>query len=305
MLTTEVRLGSEVDSRVVALDWTREITEKKTNQKSASLLSRIGIGGKPSSTGKKKAPSRASKAKASSAAAAGKSKKKKPAPNLEERMEGVQGWMAEIEKRQRLTTYIGAGLAALALLLGIAALTLALINNSNGATQDDVDEINARLDRIQTEVKSATEEQLQSVSDSIATLQSQVQALEQSASTSGKGSKGAKGASGSGSSSGGGSAEQKSSTRAGLDSPKSGALRYSPDTLRAPAGEITITYLNPSPVPHNLTVSRNGKVLAKTRTLIKASASVTLSVSKGQYVFYCSISGHRKAGMQGDLIVGG
>lgn len=218
-------------------------------------------------------------------------------------MEGVQGWMAEIEKRQRLTTYIGAGVAAVALLIGIAALTIALINNSNGATKDDIDEINARLDRIQTEVKTATEEQLQSVSDSIATLQSQVQALEQSSTSSGKGSKGAKGASGS--SGGGGSAQKKSSTQAGLDSPKSGALRFSPDTLRAPAGEITITYLNPSPVPHNLTVSRKGKVLAKTRTLIKASASVTLDVTSGQYIFYCSIPGHRKAGMQGDLIVGG
>jgi len=218
---------------------------------------------------------------------------------MDERMEGVQGWMAEIEKRQRLMTYIGGGLAAVAILLGAAALTVALINNSNSASQQDVDEINARLDAIQLEVKAATEEQLQSVSNSIATLQSQVQALEQS-STSGKGNKGTKG-----STSNGSSPQQKSSTQAGVDSPKSGALRFSPDTLRALAGELTITYLNPSPVPHNLTISRNGKVLGKTKTLTKASASVTLNVSGGQYVFYCSVPGHRKAGMQGDLIIGG
>lgn len=214
-------------------------------------------------------------------------------------MEGVQGWMAEIEKRQRLTTYIGGGLVAVAILLGAAALTIALINNSNSASKQDVDEINARLDAIQLEVKSATEEQLQSVSDSIATLQSQVQALEQS-SSSGKGKNGKKG-----SASSGNSPQQKSSTQAGVDSPKSGALRFSPDTLRAPAGELTITYLNPSPVPHNLTVTRNGKVLGKTRTMTKASASVTVDISSGQYVFYCSVPGHRQGGMQGDLIVGG
>lgn len=215
-------------------------------------------------------------------------------------MEGVQGWMAEIERRQRLTTYIGGGLAALAILLGAAALTIALINNSNGATQEDVDEINARLDTIQTEVKSATEEQLQSVSDSIATLQSQVQALEQSPASQGKSGKGSKQ-----SASGGSSPQEKSSTQAGVSSPKSGALRYSPDTLRAPAGDLTITYLNPSPVPHNIAVSRKGKVLAKTKTLTKGSASLTIAVTAGQYVFYCTVPGHRQAGMQGDLIVGG
>lgn len=214
-------------------------------------------------------------------------------------MEGVQGWMAEIEKRQRLMAYIGGGLAAAAIILGIAALTLALINNSNGATQEDVDEINARLDVIQTEVKSATEEQLQSVSDSLTDLQSRVGALEQSPS----GTKGKKGTKDSGAS--GVAPQQKSSTQVGVDSPKSGALRYSPSTLRAPAGELTITYLNPSPVPHNLAVSRNGKVLGKTKVLTKGSASITIGVSAGQYVFYCTVPGHRQAGMQGDLIVGG
>lgn len=273
------------------LDRKREITEKKTKQKSASALSRFGIGKKagtePKAAAKKAAPK----------SAAGK---KKPAPNLEERMEGVQGWMAEIEKRQRLTTYIGGGLAAVAILLGAAALTLALINNSNGATQEDVDAINARLDAIQTEVKSATEQQLQSVSDSIATLQTQVQSLEQSSTSSGKDGKGSKN-----SASGGSSPQPKSSTQAGVSSPKNGMLRFSPDTLRAPAGDLTVTYLNPSPVPHNFAISRNGKILAKTKTLTKGSASVTLSVTAGQYVFYCTIPGHRKAGMQGDLIVGG
>jgi plastocyanin len=259
-------------------------------------LSRLGIGSKSSASASK--PS-SSKAKPSKKAAASKGKGKKPAPNLEERMEGVQGWMAEIEKRQRLMTYIGGGLAAAAIVLGIAALTLALINNSNGATQEDVDEINARLDVIQTEVKSATEEQLQSVSDSLTDLQGRVDALEQSPS----GTKNKKGTKGSGAS--GGAPEQKSSTQVGVDSPKSGALRYSPSTLRVPAGELTITYLNPSLVPHNLAVSRNGKVLGKTKVLTKGSASVTVDVGAGQYVFYCTVPGHRQAGMQGDLVVGG
>jgi hypothetical protein len=62
---------------------------------------------------------------------------------------------------------------------------------------------------------------------------------------------------------------------------------------------------DPSLVPHNLAVSRNGKVLGKTKVLTKGSASVTVDVSAGQYVFYCSVPGHRQAGMQGDLVVGG
>lgn len=212
--------------------------------------------------------------------------------------------MAEIEKRQRLTTIIGAAIGAVAILLGAAALALALIDRSQGATQEDIDAVNRRLDGIQAEVKRATEEQLQSVSESIAELRSEVEALQ----STGGGSAKKKGKNSKSSALPGAAApEIKSSAAvsASLSSPKNGALRYSPESLRVGAGQLTITYSNPSQMPHNLAVARGGKVKGKTRTFTKGSAKLTIDVSRGQYVFYCTIPGHRQAGMQGDLIVGG
>src|SRR3954447_25370046 len=47
---------------------------------------------------------------------------KTPEPNLQERMEGLQGWMAEIERKQARLTYFG----ALALLIAVGAAGAAL-----------------------------------------------------------------------------------------------------------------------------------------------------------------------------------
>ena len=246
-----------------------------------------------------------SKSKSGSTSKVPKGKGKRPAPNLNERLEGVQGWMAEIEKRQRLTTIIGAAIGVVAVLLGAAALTLALIDRNQGATQDDIDALNKRLDVIQVEVKRATEEQLQSVSDSIAQLRSEVEAMQ----SSGGGSTKKKGKNSKSSSSSSGAAaptiESSAAVSANLSSPKNGALRYSPESLRVGAGQLTITYSNPSQMPHNVTIARGGKVKGKTRTFTKGSAKLSIAVTAGQYVFYCTVPGHRQAGMQGDLIVGG
>lgn len=214
--------------------------------------------------------------------------------------------MAEIEKRQRLTTIIGAAVGAVAILLGAAALALALVNRSEGATQEDIDALNQRLDGIQTEVKSATEQQLQSVSDSIAELRSEVEALGSSGGKDGK-QKGKDSKSSETSPQSGAAPQVQSSPNvsASVSSPSNGALRYSPSTLRVGTGQLSIAYSNPSRMPHNLVVAKRGKVLGKTRVFTKGSATVSVRVRAGQYVFYCSVPGHRGAGMQGDLVVGG
>ena len=45
-----------------------------------------------------------------------------------ERMEGLQGWMAEIERKQERMTKFGGGAAILAVLLSGGALALGIIN---------------------------------------------------------------------------------------------------------------------------------------------------------------------------------
>jgi len=92
-----------------------------------------------------------------------------------------------------------------------------------------------------------------------------------------------------------------------VSSPADGGLSYSPDGLTAKPGNVTITYDNPSPVPHSIAVATaNGNVLGQVQPFTAGKQSVSLSnLAPGKYVFYCTVPGHREAGMQGNLTVGG
>jgi plastocyanin len=85
----------------------------------------------------------------------------------------------------------------------------------------------------------------------------------------------------------------------------SGALAYVQKTLTAPAGSDTFQFTNDSPVPHNLTFEKAGTAnqLGATKTFASGSASLTLTLAKGTYSYYCSVPGHEAAGMKGTLTV--
>ncbi|HET8757475.1 MAG TPA: plastocyanin/azurin family copper-binding protein [Solirubrobacteraceae bacterium] len=82
-----------------------------------------------------------------------------------------------------------------------------------------------------------------------------------------------------------------------------GALRF--DTTRAAvqSGRVTVELTNQSAVPHNVTIARDAKTLGATRTIADATDRLTLRLAPGDYVFFCSVPGHRQAGMEGTLTV--
>ena len=82
-----------------------------------------------------------------------------------------------------------------------------------------------------------------------------------------------------------------------------GELKYDTTSLTAKAGKVTITMANMSPLEHNVTVAEGGKVLGATPTFVGGSRTLTLTLKPGKYVFYCSVVGHRQAGMEGTLTV--
>ena len=90
-----------------------------------------------------------------------------------------------------------------------------------------------------------------------------------------------------------------------VSSPADGGLSYSPNGLQAQPGNVSISYSNPSPVPHSIAVATsNGNVLGQVQPFANGKQSVTLDdLAPGKYVFYCTVPGHREAGMQGDLTV--
>jgi plastocyanin len=93
------------------------------------------------------------------------------------------------------------------------------------------------------------------------------------------------------------------STKLSLAADPGGLLKYDTTGLRAKAGAVTITMTNMSPVEHNVTVASGSSVLGATPTFSGGSKTLTLNLKPGTYTFYCSVPGHRQAGMEGTLTV--
>ena len=81
-----------------------------------------------------------------------------------------------------------------------------------------------------------------------------------------------------------------------------GALAYEQTEVTAPAGDVTIEFDNPAPLGHDVVVEdADGNELARTEVISEDSATATGTFDAGDYVFYCSVSNHRDAGMEGTL----
>jgi plastocyanin len=102
-------------------------------------------------------------------------------------------------------------------------------------------------------------------------------------------------------------APEPTATTEALDvsSPADGGLVFQPDGLTAKPGNVEITYDNPSQVPHSIAVATaNGNVLGEVQPFTSSKETVALNgLAPGKYVFYCTVPGHREAGMEGDLTV--
>jgi len=93
-------------------------------------------------------------------------------------------------------------------------------------------------------------------------------------------------------------------TKLALAANPSGELKFDKTSLTAKAGAVAIDFTNSSPLPHNVTVaSSSGSVVNETPTFQGGSKTVTMTLKPGTYKFYCSVPGHRQAGMEGTLTV--
>ena len=83
-----------------------------------------------------------------------------------------------------------------------------------------------------------------------------------------------------------------------------GMLMFEEKSATVEAGEDTIEFDNPSAVPHNVAIEdSSGKTIAETETVSEGETTTTADLKPGTYTFYCSIPGHREAGMEGTLTV--
>jgi plastocyanin len=80
-------------------------------------------------------------------------------------------------------------------------------------------------------------------------------------------------------------------------------LLFDKGELSAKAGKVTIDFDNPSAIPHNVVILKDGKELAGFEPITEGKEELTADVEAGSYEYICSVPGHAEAGMKGTLSV--
>ena len=89
-----------------------------------------------------------------------------------------------------------------------------------------------------------------------------------------------------------------------LDIPVATAgLSFKYADAQAGAGQVTITAKNPQSTDHNIAIQGNGIDQKGNVVANGGTSKLSVDLKPGTYTFYCSVDGHRQAGMQGKLTV--
>jgi plastocyanin len=103
---------------------------------------------------------------------------------------------------------------------------------------------------------------------------------------------------GGGESGGGGGSIVKIATPPGTE------LAFTTKHATAKAGQVSIEFENSQELQHNVAVeSSSGEKLGETELVEKGKATATVNLKPGTYTFFCTVPGHRQAGMEGTLTV--
>ena len=84
---------------------------------------------------------------------------------------------------------------------------------------------------------------------------------------------------------------------------EAGDLFFEPDALTASAGEISVTLANVGAIEHDFVVEEAGDLDVVGLVAPGESATGTVELEAGTYTVYCSVAGHRAAGMEATLDV--
>jgi plastocyanin len=106
----------------------------------------------------------------------------------------------------------------------------------------------------------------------------------------------------SGKSESGGSAGGSSTVK--FEADPGGELAYTTTEATAKAGKVTVDFTNPQQLTHNVAIENSkGEKVGETELIAGGSDSTTVNLEPGTYHFFCTVPGHREAGMEGTLTV--
>jgi plastocyanin len=83
-----------------------------------------------------------------------------------------------------------------------------------------------------------------------------------------------------------------------------GQLAFQQKSVSSKPGSVTVDFTNQSPVGHDVRIEdSSGTDLGGTDLVTNGSTSATVDLQAGTYTFYCNVTGHQQAGMEGTLTV--
>ncbi len=81
-------------------------------------------------------------------------------------------------------------------------------------------------------------------------------------------------------------------------------LAFSTKSATAKAGKVTVDFTNPQSLTHDVAIEdSSGKTIGQTELIAEGSNSTVVNLKPGTYHYFCTVPGHREAGMEGTLIV--
>ncbi|HET9105416.1 MAG TPA: plastocyanin/azurin family copper-binding protein [Solirubrobacteraceae bacterium] len=88
-----------------------------------------------------------------------------------------------------------------------------------------------------------------------------------------------------------------------IDADPTGQLKYLASSATATPGQVTIDMLNKSSTPHDIAISGNGVSQVGKIVANGGTSTVSVNLKPGKYTFFCTVPGHRAAGMVGTITV--
>jgi plastocyanin len=109
---------------------------------------------------------------------------------------------------------------------------------------------------------------------------------------------------------GGGAPEESSSAGGGsgstleFEADPNGELAYTSTSETAKAGKVTVEFKNPQSLTHDVAIEDSGgKEVGATELIADGSDTTSVDLKPGTYTYFCTVPGHREAGMEGTLTV--
>jgi uncharacterized cupredoxin-like copper-binding protein len=89
-----------------------------------------------------------------------------------------------------------------------------------------------------------------------------------------------------------------------ISTPSGSDLAYDQKDVSATAGNVTIDFDNKQALQHDVAVEdSSGQEVGATDLVSSGTATTSVDLQPGTYTFFCTVPGHREAGMEGTLTV--